>query len=269
MKLAAMEGLYHGHKGQSIVGAGVLNPNKAWNNTEDEYLFDVSVPYGLSILARHDYNAFVPGIADIINGVDIAENGDTINTVSYEERIRMGKLSHVYLRNYDAARADGDTVAMNAALVEFQKNYKYFGYGYFDSVEEAIPPIPMTFYAFHVMVIGGSFLFAFLIFVLFAVYKKQWLQKSKLLQWLGMACLVIVYVVSQSGWIVAEVGRQPWTVQDLLPARAAISGISASTVMTTFWIFVVIFTSLLIAEMSIMCKQISKGSKSNLENSNN
>jgi cytochrome d ubiquinol oxidase subunit I len=119
------------------------------------------------------------------------------------------------------------------------------------------------------MVIGGSFLFAFLIFVLFAVYKKQWLQKSKLLQWLGMACLVIVYVVSQSGWIVAEVGRQPWTVQDLLPARAAISGISASTVMTTFWIFVVIFTSLLIAEMSIMCKQISKGSKSNLENSNN
>lgn len=269
MKLAAMEGLYHGHKGQSIVGVGLLNPNKTWNNTEDEYLFDISMPYGLSILARHDYNAFVPGIADIINGVDIAENGDTINTVSYQERIRMGKLSHQYLRNYDAARADGDTVAMNAALADFQKNYQYFGYGYFDSVEEAIPPIPMTFYAFHVMVLGGSFLFVYLIFVLFAIYKKQWLQRSKLLQWLGMACLAIVYIVSQSGWIVAEVGRQPWTVQDLLPARAAISQISATSVITTFWIFVVIFTSLLIAEMSIMCKQISKGSKSNMENSNN
>jgi cytochrome d ubiquinol oxidase subunit I len=119
------------------------------------------------------------------------------------------------------------------------------------------------------MVIGGSILFVVLILVLFAAYKKrQWLQ-SKLVQYVGMVSLVLVYVVSQAGWIVAEVGRQPWTVQDLLPAKAAISNIGASSVITTFWIFVVIFTGLLIAEMNIMCKQISKGSKSNLESSNN
>jgi cytochrome d ubiquinol oxidase subunit I len=269
MKLAAMEGLYHGSKGQSLVGVGLLNPDKKWNNTEDEYLFDISLPKGLSFLAKHDFDAFVPGVADIINGVEINAEGDTLCTVPYADRIAIGKMAQEGLREYDKARLAGDTVAMDQALAKFKENYKFFGYGYFDDVEEAIPPIPLTFYSFRVMVIGGSILFVVLILVLFAAYKKrQWLQ-SKLVQYVGMVSLVLVYVVSQAGWIVAEVGRQPWTVQDLLPAKAAISNIGASSVITTFWIFVVIFTGLLIAEMNIMCKQISKGSKSNLESSNN
>ncbi|MDE6422620.1 MAG: cytochrome ubiquinol oxidase subunit I, partial [Muribaculaceae bacterium] len=63
MKLAAMEGLYHGHYSQGIVAAGLLNPSKTWDNDEDEYLFDISVPCGLSMLAKHDLHAFVPGIS--------------------------------------------------------------------------------------------------------------------------------------------------------------------------------------------------------------
>ena len=92
MKLAAMEGLYHGHKAQAISAVAILNPDKRWDNDEDEYLFDISIPYGLSILAKHDPNAFVPGIADIVKGVDIV-NGDTVNTVSYAERIERIRYS--------------------------------------------------------------------------------------------------------------------------------------------------------------------------------
>ena len=62
----------------------------------------------------------------------------------------------------------------------------------------------------------------------------------------------------------AEVGRQPWTIQDILPTVAAISDVPASSVITTFWIFAAVFTILLIAEVSIMVKYINIQSKKNL-----
>ena len=65
MKLAAMEGLYHGHQGQAICAVGIPNPDKRWNNDEKEYLFDISIPYGLSFLATHDPHAFVPASATL------------------------------------------------------------------------------------------------------------------------------------------------------------------------------------------------------------
>ncbi len=137
MKLAAMEGLYHGHEAQAISAVAILNPDKRWDNDEDEYLFDISIPYGLSILAKHDPNAFVPGIADIVKGVDIV-NGDTVNTVSYAERIERGKAAHKALAAYDTARKAGDKTAMETSLKDFRADYPYFGYGYFNSVDEAI-----------------------------------------------------------------------------------------------------------------------------------
>ncbi|MDE6792780.1 MAG: cytochrome ubiquinol oxidase subunit I, partial [Muribaculaceae bacterium] len=124
MKLAAMEGLYHGGYSQGIVAAGLVNPSKTWNNDEDEYLFDITVPYGLSILAKHNLNAYVPGISDIVNGIDVNENGDTINTVSYAERIRLGKLAHESLRAYDQARASHDEAGMKKAVAELRENYQ-------------------------------------------------------------------------------------------------------------------------------------------------
>lgn len=265
MKLAAMEGLYQGSTQQGIVAAGLVNPDKKWDNAEDEYLFKIEVPYGLSILARHDPNAFVPGVKDIINGVDINEAGDTVNTVSYAERIERGKLAHSALRDYDVAKASGDKAAMEDAAKRLKENYEFFGYGYFDSVDEAIPPVGTTFYSFHIMVLLGSFFFLLIIVVLIAVYRKQWFEKTKWLQWVALISVPFMWVCSEAGWMVAEVGRQPWTVQDLLPTRAAISAVSTSTVITTFFIFAVIFTVLLVAEVSIMVRQISAKSKTDLQ----
>jgi len=268
MKLAAMEGLYKGSTRQDIVVVGAVNPEKRWDNNEDEYLFDISLPGGLSFLANHDIDSFVPGVADLINGVSIDENGDTINTVSYAERITLGRKAHEALRDYDKARIAGNSDAMNDALARLKTNYPYFGYGYFEDVNEAIPPIALTFYSFRVMVGLGCYFILFFAIALFAAYKKEWLQKSRLLQWIGMLSIILAYICGQAGWIVAEVGRQPWTVQDLLPTKAAISAVSASSVITTFWMFAAIFTILLIAEVSIMVRQINKASKMNLESNN-
>ena len=71
----------------------------------------------------------------------------------------------------------------------------------------------------------------------------------------------LVYICSQAGWIVAEVGRQPWVIQDVMPTVSAVSRIDASAVQITFAIFAVLFTVLLIAELSIMIKQIKLGPK--------
>ena len=268
MKLAAMEGLYNGQKEQGIVAVGIPNPDKRWDNGEKPYLFDIELPYGLSLLARHDIHAFVPGIADIIEGVDIDSNGDTINTVGYAERIRLGKLSHAALRDYDKARATGDTAGMAAAQTELEKNYRYFGYGYFNSVDEAIPPVGVTFYSFRVMVILGSYFLLFYIVVLFLVYRTKLLDRARWIKWIAIVSVPLMWICSVAGWVVAEVGRQPWTVQDLLPTRAAISEISSASVITTFWLFALIFTVLLVAEVSIMVKQIKKGTDRNLETDN-
>lgn len=265
MKLAAMEGLYHGHQGQSLAAVAILNPDKQWNNSVDEYLFEIPVPYGLSILGRHDPHAFIPGIKDIIDGVDINEKGDTVNTVSYAERIVMGKKAQEALRVYGNARQAGDSAAMNAALRDLKENYRFFGYGYFKSVDEAIPPVGLTFVMFRIMVFLGSYFLLFFIVVLILAYKSTLLQRKAWLQWIAMISVPFMWLCSQAGWAVAEVGRQPWTVQDLLPTCAAISDIPSSTVILTFWLFALIFTGLLVAEVSIMCRQIKKNSKENLE----
>lgn len=57
----------------------------------------------------------------------------------------------------------------------------------------------------------------------------------------------------------AEVGRQPWVIQDIMPTFAAISNIETSSVKITFFLFAVLFTVLLIAELGIMFRQIKKG----------
>ena len=123
----------------------------------------------------------------------------------------------------------------------------------------------LTFYSFHVMVLGAGLLVVLFATLLFAAIRKPALLGYRWMHWLGFLSLVVVYLVSQAGWIVAEVGRQPWVIQNLMPTGAAISDISSASVQTTFWIFAVVFTGLLVAEISIMTRYISKASRSDIE----
>ncbi len=269
MKLAAMEGLYDGKCGQEIVAFGILNPDKTINNDEDPYLFDISIPYGLSFLATHNPHAFVPGINDLINGIRLTENGDTLDAVSYADRIKAGKEAHEALRKYDAAMTVGDKAAMEAAAEDIKANYDYFGYGYLDSPEEAVPPVALTFYAFRIMVMAGGYLLLFFALALFAVYyRPKWLQ-NRVVNWIGILSIAVVWVCSESGWITAEVGRQPWVIQNIMPTKAAISDIASSSVIVTFFMFAAVFTILLVAEISIMLTQINKHSKEDISTISN
>ena len=220
------------------------------------------------MLANHDANSFVPGINDLIKGVSLTPQGDTINTVSYEERIARGKMAVEALRQFNDAVKAGDTAKAESLKGEIAQNFNYFGYGHLNSVDEAVPNVPLTFYTFHIMVIVGGMLLAIIAAALLFAYKRNWLERINWKDWFykfSILAIPLTYLCSVSGWVVAEVGRQPWTIQDLMPNCIAISDISAGYVQTTFCIFAVIFTTLLVADICIICKQISKKSKADLE----
>jgi cytochrome d ubiquinol oxidase subunit I len=69
----------------------------------------------------------------------------------------------------------------------------------------------------------------------------------------------LAYLASESGWLVAEFGRQPWTIQDMLPTWVAVSDLQSSSIMATFFIFLILFTTMLVIEINILIKQIKKG----------
>lgn len=266
MKLAAMEGLYQGECGTELVAVGILTPDKKPGDGKDPFIFKIGLPKMLSVLATMNPDAFVPGIDNLIDGVALTAPGDTVRTVSYAERIERGRASHEALRAYDAARAAGDTQAAAAAEEAIQATYDDFGYGYLDSPAEAVPPVAVTFYSFHIMVILGGYLLLFFAVVLAAVYKwTAWLD-ARWFQLLGFISIPLVWICSEAGWATAEVGRQPWIIQNLMPNKAAISDISSSSVIITFWLFAIVFTVLLAAEMRIMWRQINKGIETDFDN---
>jgi len=95
--------------------------------------------------------------------------------------------------------------------------------------------------------------------VLFFLYKKDITTAPK---WLHRSAIIMVplaYIASESGWLVAEFGRQPWTIQDMLPTWASVSNLQPSSVIVTFFLFLVLFTTMLAVELNIMLKQIKKG----------
>lgn len=237
MKLAAAEGLENGGSGAPFS----IIPN-------------VEIPGMLSILATHDIDGYVPGINNLLDGYS-TPNGDTI--LSAEEKIARGKVALNAFKEYRTLKYTNPTAAIAARQV-LDKNINYFGYGYINSREELIPPVTLIYWAFRIMVGIGGFLLLLTILILWTEYKKR-LSRMKWLQYIALFSIPLVYIAGQAGWIVAEVGRQPWIIEGLLPVKAAVSSVSVSAVQTTFFLFVAIFTLFLIIEMRIMIKAIKKG----------
>ncbi|MEA1876694.1 MAG: cytochrome ubiquinol oxidase subunit I [Bacteroidota bacterium] len=259
MKLAAMEGLYDGKEECGLVAIGVLS-SKEKRTSGDEFLFKLELPKMLSWLSFGDAQEFVPGINDLIRGN--AERG----LLPVSEKIKRGKYARELLSEYKAKQDLGDIegaakIKETFYTEDFRDNYfAYFGYAFNDDLNYYIPNVPLTFYSFHIMVGLGFYFLIFFALVLFFASKGQ-LPKRKFLLRLAIFTVPLAYVASEAGWIVAELGRQPWTVQDLLPTVAAVTKIDASSVQVTFWLFTLTFTALAVAEVGIMIKAIKNGSK--------
>jgi cytochrome d ubiquinol oxidase subunit I len=259
MKLSAMEGLYDGKSQAGLVAIGILN-SKEKREAGDPFAFKLEMPKLLSWLSYGDPNSFVAGVNDFKNG----NPGQGI--LSIPEKMERGKVARQTLADFSNAKSSGNQVKADSIKSIFSdkafldNNFKYFGYGFSDKVDYYIPNVPLTFYSFHIMVILGFGFMVFFALLLFFTARGE-LQNRRF--WLKLAPWIIplAYIASQAGWIVAELGRQPWTIQDLLPTVAAVSKLDTGTVMVTFFLFAITFTVLAIAEVSIMLKAIKHGPK--------
>ena len=237
MKLAAAEGLEDGGRRApfSIVPG-------------------VEIPGMLSILATHDIDGFVPGINDILKGYT-DNKGNVVPSVA--EKMARGRKALDALATYRELEEEfPDSAAVFRAVLD--ENVQYMGYGHLEKPEDVIPPVPVVYWAFRLM-IGIGMLLALILLVNGLLAWRDKLEKQKWLLWIALFCIPLVYICGQCGWIVAEVGRQPWTIQGLLPVNVAISSLSAGAVKTTFFLFLAIFALFLVIEIRIMLGAIKKG----------
>jgi len=255
MKFAAMEGLYTGSERAHLVAFGILGGTKNVNGLDEtEFLLKLDIPNLLSVLAFQDANAFVPGVRDLVNGN--SERG----LLTIKEKTEKGKLAIESLAAYKTAKDSFDIGKAKVFLATFRENFKYFGYGYYfgKDINLLVPSVPISFYSFHIMVLLGSYFLVLFVVILFLTIQDK-IEKRRWLLWLCLFTIPLAYIASESGWVLAEVGRQPWVIQDLMPSIAAVSQIDSTSVQITFFLFLALFTSLLIAEIKIMLTQIKKG----------
>ena len=283
MKLAAMEALYNGGTDVGLTAVAWVNPFcQPDYQREESAPLKLEMPYALSFMATNDLHGYVPGINDILNGYT---RPDGTQEPSVDEKIERGKQAIEALAAYRKAKAEGaDEATLNAQLSIINSNMKYFGYGYVKDKSQVVPYVPVNFWAFRIMVGLGCVFILFFALILILAYKIPFLSvfTRRLLAafgllpeteadgydvtrlpawhyWLAIVLIPLGYIASESGWLVAEFGRQPWTIQDMLPTWVAVSDLNAGSVALTFILFLILFTTMLAVEISIMLKQINKG----------
>lgn len=262
VKFAAMEALSEGRTNAGLVAFGILKDSekKIGETTLKDFHFKIELPGMLSILTAGDKDAFVPGISDLVNG------NKSRNLMSFEEKKNRGEVARKALIDYKGAGKSGniqlrDSIQALFSDNVFQDNYfRYFGYASIDKPDDIIPDQSGTFYSFHLMVILG-FMFILLFTITLYLLFKGTIADNRWFLWICLFSIPFAYIASELGWIVAELGRQPWIIQDMMPVSAAVSNIGSGSVIATFLIFAALFTALLISEISIMVKQIKTGPK--------
>ena len=283
MKLAAMEALYNGGTDIGLTAVAWVNPfcqpDYSWDS---EPPLKIEMPYALSFMATNDIHGFVPGINDILNGYT---KPDGTQEPSVNEKIRRGQLAISTLATYRKAKKEGaDEASLNDLLTTLKENMKYFGYGYVKDKHDIVPYVPINFWAFRIMVgLGCVFILFFALLAIMAfkipfisITTRRLFAAFGLLPetaadshdiadlpnwhyWLAIILVPLAYIASESGWLVAEFGRQPWTIQDMLPTWIGVSDINSASVALTFFLFLFLFTLMLAVEINILLKQIKKG----------
>ena len=269
-KIAAAEGLYVGEKGAPIVAIGIPKnlPATEVTSNDEGFAFKIELPHMLSILGKHGVNAYVPGLKDLIEG------NSEYGIWPLSKLAKIGQEARNDLKAYHAAKAKGDTAAMQAAKADFYKTVwtgpdglklrkcDLIGYGFFGGKNPDLihPPVPPVFYAFHIMVALGFWFILLFIWAWVAVVKGSF-ENSTLLQKLAVLTVPLPWIATSFGWMTAEIGRQPWTVFGVLPTAESATPIALANVQATFFMFLAAFVILGIAELKILFTVVKHGPK--------
>ncbi|HAT2713072.1 TPA: cytochrome bd-I ubiquinol oxidase subunit CydA [Aeromonas hydrophila] len=215
----------------------------------------VKIPYLMGIIATRSLDEQVTGLKDL--------------KARHEERIRSGMLAHEAL---EAMRADGSN---QAARATFERHRQDLGYGLLltpyakeigkadeaaiaKAVADSIPQVAPLFWSFRLMVGIGVVLLALFAAAFLQLCRGKLVQSPRLLKALFWS-IPLPWIAIEAGWFVAEFGRQPWTISDVLPVSASVSLLTPGQLWFSLISICLIYTSLLVVELFLLRHVIRKG----------
>lgn len=244
-KLAAIEAEWETHPapaGFTLIGL----PNQEEQRTD----YAIKIPYVLGLIATRSLDKEVTGIKDLL--------------VQHEARIRNGMVAYSLLQKLRG----GDK--SEATLSQFNQVKNDLGYGLLlkkytpdvvDASEEqirlatldTIPDVFTLFFSFRIMVACGFLMLALFACAFYASARKNEERKRWLLKW-ALWSLPLPWLAAQTGWYVAEHGRQPWSIGEVLPVHLSASSLSTGDVWGSLLALIAFYSLLLVVEMYLMIK---------------
>jgi len=250
MKIAAIESMWQTEPAPApftIFGI----PNTTTRQTD----YAVQVPWLLGLITTRSINQQVPGIVDLV--------------ADAKTRIASGLIGYDALqkiqgdRSNQALRTTLDDHADDLGYALLLKRYRAdIENATPDQIDQAawstVPAVSPLFWSFRIMVGLGFYFIALFAFAFWLASKRQ-LTRYRWFLWAALITLPLPWIAAELGWIVAEVGRQPWVIEGVLPTFLAVSSISAGNVGTTLIGFIIFYTTLAIVDVYLLIKAIKTG----------
>jgi cytochrome bd quinol oxidase subunit 1 apoprotein (EC 1.10.3.-) len=245
VKLAAIEAEWHTEEAPAAFTVVGL-PNQDTMQTD----YAIKIPYAMGIIATRSLDKEVTGLTDLI--------------AEHETRIRNGMQAYALLEKLRAGETSSDT---KAAFNEVKDD---LGYGlllkpYTDKVvdategqiqqaaQDSIPQVAPLFWSFRIMVACG-FAMLFIFGMAFWQTCRQRIDQKPWLLKLALFSIPLPWIASEAGWFVAEYGRQPWAVGEILPVHMAASNLAAGDIIFSMVAICSLYTVFLVAELYLMFK---------------
>ena len=127
-----------------------------------------------------------------------------------------------------------------------------------DFPKKDIPPVLPVFLSFRIMVALGTL---FIILTIIGLFKRNRLLESPIYLKAMVCAIPLPYIALETGWIVAEVGRQPWIVYNLMRTSDAASTLAGSQVLISLIAFIVIYGFLGAVGFYLIFKNAKQGPK--------
>jgi cytochrome d ubiquinol oxidase subunit I len=230
------------------------------NQQEERTDYAIRIPYALGIIATRSLDEPVVGLKELM--------------AHHEERIKSGMVAYGALQKLKQGDTSDETHAT------FDAHKRDLGYGLMlkqftanvtdatpeqirQAAKKTIPPVAPVFYSFRLMVgLGMLFLMTFVLAFWFCA-QRSLLQSNRrwFLRWAVWA-IPLPWLAAEFGWIVAEVGRQPWTIAGILPTSLSASSLTPGDLYLSLAGFIVFYTALFIIEIMLMFKYARLGPSS-------
>jgi cytochrome d ubiquinol oxidase subunit I len=140
---------------------------------------------------------------------------------------------------------DGQVQGINNLQAQYVKEYGPGNY---------VPPVWVTYWSFRLMVGAGMVMILLALIALFLVLRKQ-LEKARWFLWLLPFAIALPYLANSAGWIMTEIGRQPWIVFGLLTTAKGVSPtVGVASVLISLIVFTLIYGALMAADVFLLVR---------------